>query len=431
MHRIKLLTFLGTGAYEPVVYEYQGISSVSTEYIQVAIVDILKKLDKNIDIHVQILLTDKAEETNWLPSQGLKHYFDQKSISYEVVKIPEAKNNEDNWTLFNLIVDGFEEEERVYVDITHSFRYLPFLVSSSLNFLRFTKRIKIEGILYGAFEASDTNQLAPIYDLTFFNTINDWTYATKHFKQSGNAKEMSLLVMDTLLEEVEKLNQAGPHQTLRYLKDYLTQFSNALAIVQSKELLKYANKIKQNFRDLDKQDLSELKSMRPFIEVLEPLQLLFKDIRGDEKQTFHDVFIIAKIAFEFNLIQQALTLLNENIVTMVMELLRPDFQLDIYEHKDRELVTITINALLKNDFSKCNIEHFKIIEHYKSPDSRLSEDIMKQILSIRDQLSELRNNINHGGYNKNATNHRKTIERIQQIFVTFKNIQDQIQKEKG
>lgn len=110
------------------------------------------------------------------------------------------------------------ENDELYVDITHSFRSLPLYVMNLLVYLRNVspKRIEIKGIYYGMLDARyEFNDIAPIVELSDILNVNDWISGAYSFMQFGNAYKIASLipaqyknVSDTLREfsDIENLN---------------------------------------------------------------------------------------------------------------------------------------------------------------------------------------------------------------------------------
>ena len=131
------------------------------------------------------------------------------------IKADEIKQNSE-------IILGLEsllnENDELYVDITHSFRSLPLYVMNLLVYLRNVspKNITIAGIYYGMLEARrEFNNIAPIVELSDILNVNDWISGAYSFMQFGNAYKIASLiptkyksVSDTLKEfsNIENLN---------------------------------------------------------------------------------------------------------------------------------------------------------------------------------------------------------------------------------
>ncbi|MDY0223496.1 MAG: TM1812 family CRISPR-associated protein [Desulfobacterium sp.] len=89
------------------------------------------------------------------------------------------------------------------IDITYGFRSLPVLLMTLIGYSRLLKNISVSGIYYGAFEVlgnytsaseiPEEKRIAPIFDLTSFEQIIEWTQATQSFVKNGAAKDLELL----------------------------------------------------------------------------------------------------------------------------------------------------------------------------------------------------------------------------------------------
>jgi len=66
-----------------------------------------------------------------------------------IKEIPDGKDTDEIWEIFDIIYNALEEDDNIYIDITHSFRYLPMLLLVLLNYAKYLKNIKIKQITYG------------------------------------------------------------------------------------------------------------------------------------------------------------------------------------------------------------------------------------------------------------------------------------------
>ena len=87
------------------------------------------------------------------------------------------------WDTFNKILDEINDDDQIIFDITHGFRSTPMQILVVLNYAKVIKKnVKIKGIYYGAFENRDNvTNIAPIFDLSNYDEILDWTAAADSF----------------------------------------------------------------------------------------------------------------------------------------------------------------------------------------------------------------------------------------------------------
>lgn len=107
-------------------------------------------------------------------TQGVEKYTGLKTVLHnmelpfepQAIKIPDGKDEDEMWEIFSTIFSQLQENDELYIDLTHSFRYLPMLLLVLSNYAKFFENISVNHISYGNFEArnKDTNE-AP--QLTF------------------------------------------------------------------------------------------------------------------------------------------------------------------------------------------------------------------------------------------------------------------------
>ncbi len=185
---IRAISFLGVSKYETTSYVWNG-QQKQTELFPEAVAYFFKPAE------ILVCLTPTAHEgekaRNWIE---LKQRFNQNNVPYRVLQIPEGHTEVDLWKIFNTLTNAVDQEERLIFDITCSFRSLPFLSFLAIAYLKAAKQVKVEHVLYGAYEARDDQNRSPIFDLTPFVSLLDWLSATQQFIQTGNARSLSSLL---------------------------------------------------------------------------------------------------------------------------------------------------------------------------------------------------------------------------------------------
>lgn len=159
---MKAITFLGaTTAYET-TYVIDKNREHTAPFFGVALARFIP------DLSMRVFVTEDAEEMHLANFLTLvEDYVDD----VQKVSIPDGRNDEELWKVFQKVVDVVEPKESVIFDITHGFRSLPFLSFLSAAYLRTVKNIQLEAVYYGNFEARDksvTPNRAPVIDLTRF-----------------------------------------------------------------------------------------------------------------------------------------------------------------------------------------------------------------------------------------------------------------------
>lgn len=181
---MKLLTFLGTAKYQETTYLWQG-KKYTTCYCSAALAHFFQP---NTTL---VVVTQAAREKHFTPLQE-----EIGPITHpEPVSIPDGHSEADLWAIFEALTQHFQPGDEVMVDITNGFRSLPFLSFLAITFLRLALGVTVAGVYYGAWEARNpaTNE-SPIFDLTPFLTLLDWTIATDRFNRFGDATDLAQLL---------------------------------------------------------------------------------------------------------------------------------------------------------------------------------------------------------------------------------------------
>lgn len=185
----KLLSFLGTGNYKPTTYFLNGKGEYLTDFAPVALAHILRPAQ------TCIFLTSAAREKHW---ERISSQWPADGLSLEPVHIPDGASEGEMWQIFNILTEQVQEGDQLIFDITHSYRSLPFLSFLALSFLRVARAARVAGVYYGAYEARDKDtDRTPIFDLTPFVDLLDWTIAADLFIRFGDAQDLAGLASAT------------------------------------------------------------------------------------------------------------------------------------------------------------------------------------------------------------------------------------------
>lgn len=340
---------------------------------------------------IVVFLTEASKKKNWWGrstspeanfKKGLKDALDaikeqlQLPIQVKKVEIPEGGNKEEVWEIFNKITDAMEQGDRIIFDITHSFRYLPMLALITLNYANFVKGVKVKKIVYGAMEALGTpsevrnmpvpERIIPVFDLTPFIHLFDWTNATDNFLETGNAKKMK----EVGREQVQSFLSKARGKKSSELEDLLTSletFSNNAGTCRG---FKLRNNVKELLDCLS--DTGEvLKELRFFTPILKRIEKRFSKMRVEDEVLFG--LDVAAWCKEHGLVQQGFTILRENTIIYVIK----KFGGDIWRRRDRERAKDKLNR--------------KMVD--------------RKVRNLWYELKEYRNDINHAGWVETGDRH--------------------------
>lgn len=176
-----VLSVLGMGRYEPAEYVW-GERRHEAAFFSAALAVWFPEAT------LKVLATEKAWRTH---GDALR----AAAPGAERVPIPDGANEEELWRIFNTLAQAIPENEEVIFDITHGFRSLPVLALLATAFLRVAKNVRVRHLLYGAYEQrNEATQETPVFDLTPFADLLDWTAATERFLETGDARKFAALV---------------------------------------------------------------------------------------------------------------------------------------------------------------------------------------------------------------------------------------------
>lgn len=401
------ISILGTNDYLECHHSYgDKITESPVKYCQEDTIKIFcGDFDENSEIRV--FLTEEAEKKNWfdnghldkdknpIPNKGLKRRLEELHLKSKIISIPikEGFSEKEIWDIFQVIFESFREDEEVVVDITHSFRSLPMLMITLLNYAKQVKNIKIRGIYYAAFESLGSIQqvknipigqrIVPILNLTSFSELQDWTNATYDFLNYGNVKYLKIINKSKRIAS-EKKNL--DNKIISELLLEIEKVQNLMAFCRGKYLSEY------NFSIL-KEKIISLKNLNTTIV---PVNLLIEKFY-DKVKSFNNVGVENVLAavewcYEHNLYQQSITLLLEMIITSILRKLN-------YDEKERNYRMIVSSSftILKNNLKE---------DQWIGP-SKEFPDITKRVLNLQfvhkikndfGYLYEIRNDINHSGF---------------------------------
>lgn len=405
MARKVFLTFLGTGNYLECVYKYNEKQSRVVTYVQTALVDILA--DEYTDFIA--FCTEEASE---------KHFSklnEECGGKFREVIIPQGFDEQEIWDIFKIVFDELKENDEVILDTTHSFRSIPMLGITLIQYAKFIKQITVKGIYYGAFAnlglpkeivekyPNPEDRIAPILDLTSFSVLQDWTNYGSQFINTGN---------------VNNLSKIAGQSTNKILKETQGQDRNAKKL---KKITKDLNEIGEDFRTnrgkkylaaetiiKAKNAIDELKEQTVLSAFTPILTKLNEEFSKYEKDDEKNLLYAVQWCIDKDLIQQGITQLQETVITILCKKIGGDYT----KRENREIISSYLRFGIRypESFWKnvlTSIERKvktkeKIEERVKEVEimiERLKQiDSLKEIDKNYSTITDYRNFISHGGF---------------------------------
>ena len=170
-------------------------------------------------VFVSESLGDSADNRERSNFRALEHIFhrrmervsrDRERPEIQLVPIPDGKSTDELWKTFEPYSEVVDTGDEVILDISNGFRSYPILAFTIAAYLCQVKDVKLKHIVYGAFEARDSQGRVPIFDLAPFTNLLDSMNAINTFQYSGDARLIAKLEnMPTNISDVLKRLSEG------------------------------------------------------------------------------------------------------------------------------------------------------------------------------------------------------------------------------
>lgn len=409
-HRKVFISILGTSNYGPCEYTQGDFTSSNTRFIQEATLEFLnvKETWTAQDI-AYIFLTPTARTSNWQERpvykggeekgyRGLAPILDEMQLPCPIktVDITEDGDEQGLWSVFQTIYDELQEGDELYIDITHSFRYLPMLLLVLCNYAKFLKQTKVVHISYGNYEAKAP--VKPLVDLMPLVEVQDWTFAASDFLRNGRTASFTALVKERIQPILkETKGQDEDARALRLFLNRLEPLSQSLTTVRGKAIIDGGI-----FRDLN-DSAQNLKNT--LIPAMAPLIDRIKDSFSgfDPTSSIENGFEAAQWCYDKQLYQQSITILQETLKGYTAE--QAGYPCDEQRYQDLAAAAYNITVkkrperewkLGENNDDQEDFNRRKVIVK-----RMLSLPLVQELCGLYDEISQLRNDFNHAGIRPN------------------------------
>lgn len=430
MPRNIFLSFLGITAYKPVRYYIESVGQAPQfrveKYVQKTLLDHLSRTGFGPGDAAFIFLTDMARDRNWEAGSGELRLKTLLNGAYEFsvqdISVPDRSSEEAIWETFLKVYHCIQPGDRVYLDITYSWRYLPMLGATLLNYAKALKKISVEAIYYGALERLAPHQeidrilpedtrWTPVLNLAQFSELQDWAAAAYDFVQYGYPERWNTLTASAILEK----NEPQSTQSLKSINDRIQLLAALLRTNRGKELHRFRfDELKNLLLDFSGQD-NFLKPLDAIIGAMSEKMQPFSD--ADPLRWLEQVNWCRK----HQLWQQGVTQLQEGFLTWLCEYFEAKgiaapgfFQWD--KSGPRGVISGALNVCrqqLPEDKWTGSIQKHKNIAR-----QIVQFDVVQDLAEAYYQLSGIRNDISHSGYTKN-TRPEKFAELLDRYYLQF------------
>lgn len=382
--RNLFISFLGTGNYQSCTYNYENIS-VTTKYIQSALIQMLYK-DFSEEDCIKIFMTDAAKKLHWDSPDGLKTELCNLGLS-EILReviVPEGKTEAELWEIFKIMYNEIEPKDNIVFDATHGFRSLPIFGMTILNYSHYLKNISVEGIYYGAYEAKNDENEAPVFNLSASFNLMQWASAADLFTNYGVAKKFTALAKKQKKEDSD----------IKKLSEAILKMTNNMKYARGKQITK-GEMFNRCIEQIDLYRNTEDAKRNPALAPI--LDTVTDKIKGFQTTSDALNFMPAvQWYIDHDMPAEAISMMKEGIITYLIEK-------QGYDYKDQGL-RLTLGQRLSYTSKKEFKYNDKNSFYKESIESIMNTELANNLQPIVERFNSLRNDIDHCGYAEQARN---------------------------
>lgn len=301
----KLLTFLGARPMEETTYVYQG-QECTTRYMAEAAARFFAPDE------VLVAVTEEARRAN-LPqlTERLAGFRTPQPID-----IPSGRSEDELWAIFDRLQAHIAAGDAIVFDVTNAFRSLPILAFLATVYVRVLRGAELVALIYGAFDASAGGR-TPVFDLTPFVRLLDWTAATDAFLKYGRADDMVRLVSG-----IGEGAAPGTQRQTQQLAESLGELTAALQTSRPAEVAETAHRFSAQ---VSRRGAGAGPAARPFELLLEQVAGEYGRLGHDNPRRKSDALVVVERQFDMiswyvqrRLYVQAITMMREWLVSLVV-----------------------------------------------------------------------------------------------------------------
>lgn len=384
-----LITSLGNRPMEETNYQFEE-KQIQGRF-PAAVLPRLLEMQLGKPSRAVVLLTPEAERENW---NGFREEFLRNGgLEPETRPIPAPQSEEDLSALLETLIGVCRPDEKIVLDVTNSFRSLPFVFFTSLTYLSALSDVQVRGVYYAAREPGQVR--TPVVDLTWLVHLTDWFYGVRAFKDSGSLRS----IQELLRQRRKNLFRIGSvEQRLTDVLDAVAALEPALAAPAPLEAGIAARQLIARLDAASERALAPLVGGAHVLSSLKEAVIGFADTSGEDSK--HNLPLGApELERELALIEwyadrgqlaSALLLFREWIISRVLacDSDRRDWYIGGAEGTKRHHVERKLGAL-----------HQRTQLEEKLKTLALSQ-AQRELAGIWDSVSNDRNTLAHSGFRK-------------------------------
>lgn len=362
----QIITFIGTTNYRETQYRFFNGKAIEERFGGIALTEHLtNNLETTKDIRVLFICTQESHNMHASTLVEKMRKLTLNESQYEFLIFSENNLKKLFADLFQLLKT--REIEKLYLDITNTFRDIPFLLYPELLFFRETFNIEME-VLYARGNLTDGFS----FERTNASTeIINWLFATKMFINNGDGNEFAKMLQKryqklkanaTTTQEFKIINH------INKMSKYMTEFSiffNSVDIFSSGKAAWTLTELIKNF---DRENVYDLFDFPWVIKtMLNQISSYLEKIKINYKTKSEIILNDQEIKREQNILQWYIEIEDYKSAIVLFRELIINFYCygnqikDFLLEETRETISRTINSKL-NDHKNGTTEEINEIE---------------------------------------------------------------------
>jgi CRISPR-associated protein Csx16 len=313
---MRLISFLGTGNYGETTYSFAG-STCRTRYVAYALASFTRPNE------IRLIATAEAwqQHGNALAQElsGSGH------PAPEQVSVPTDGEPQQLWQMFGTIVEVIRTSGNpVLLDITHGFRMQPFFAAACIQYVQSVlpnpPQIRV---VYGEYRGSE--QESPIWELTPFLEVLSWSRNLMMFLRTGQADEV-VAPTEALGRELSRQwatsGRQGTQPQLRALAQALSAFGDDFTTIRTGSLLIGRQPSAQRLWEAIERTRDEVAQQLPALAlVLDQVRAMVEPLRtGGARLSSADgqrvLLALARLYQKLGRYSEAISVLREGWITL-------------------------------------------------------------------------------------------------------------------
>ena len=312
---MRLISFLGTTDYSDTTYAFNE-KTCRTRFVAHALASIEQPTE------ICLIATDEAwarhgaTVTSVLEANGLPHA--------TRIPVPTGGQADHLWEMFSRIVDVIRWADRpVLLDITFGFRMQPFFAAACVQYVQAVipspPSIRV---VYGEYRKDEAT--SPIWELTPFLDVLSWSRSLMTFLQTGQGDavaEPTERLARELSKEWANSGRQGTQPQLRRLSKALQDFSNDFTTIRAGSLLLGETGSAQRLSATIKATQDEVSKHLPAMAlILDQVEAMIDPLKNNSRLSSpvgqQSLLALARLYVKMGRYSEAISILREGWITL-------------------------------------------------------------------------------------------------------------------